>query len=199
MSGANIDVNDLSVARNGATELDRLSFKLPAGETLTVLGDEASGKEALLRVLGGFAARAEEISGTIRYGDSPALPAAKRGKAPIRIVYLAGAAEAPLNPYTGVAAQLARVVGRRHGSPRASAAEELRMALERFPEAPAFAALSKKPGELTAIDLSWALLAAAMAQAPDLLIADHAFADLTPTSIKTLVAALSAEQKRLGR
>ena len=198
MSAADIVVNEISVAQGGLTELDRLSFKLGAGETLTVLGDSASGKDALLRVLGGFTARTDDISGTIQYGEGAALPAAKRGKPPIRIVYLAGAAEAPLNPHAGVASQLTRVLARRHGSPRASAAEELRIALERFPEAPAFADLAKKPGALSAMDISWALLATAMAQAPDLLIADHAFTDLTPTSIRTLVAALTAEQKRLG-
>ncbi|MEI9887211.1 MAG: hypothetical protein WDN08_12040 [Rhizomicrobium sp.] len=94
--------------------------------------------------------------------------------------------------------QLSRVLARRHGGPRASAGEELRIALERLAGAPVFATLNKKPGEIGAMNLSWALLAAAIAQAPDLLIADHAFADLTPTSIRTIVAALTAEQKRLG-
>lgn len=193
-----VEVSELGVASGGVSELDNLSFKLAAGEALIVLGDAASGKDALLRVLDGTTRRGDEMSGTIQYGDGPALPAAKRGKPGIRVVYLAGAADAPLNPYTSVASQLARVLARRHGSPRASALAELRIALERFPGAPAFAALSRKPGELDAMDLTWALLAAAMAQAPDLLIADHAFADLTPTSIRTIVAALMDEQKRLG-
>ena len=82
---------------------------------------------------------------------------------------------------------------RRHGGPRASAREELRIALERFPQAPSFETLERKPGEMDAMRLTWALLATAMAQNPDLLIADHAFADLTPTSIRTLVAALMTE------
>ncbi len=193
-----IEVSDLGVAQGGVVELDKLSFKLVAGEALIVLGDAASGKDALLRVLDGTAGRGEELSGTIRYGEGAALPAAKRVKPAIRVVYLAGAAEAPLNPFASVGSQLARVLARRHGGPRSSAAEELRIALARFPGAPAFAGLSRKPGEMDAMSLTWALLAAAIAQAPDLLIADHAFADLTPTSIKTVVAALMAEQARLG-
>src|SRR6185437_4717670 len=76
--------------------------------------------------------------------------------------------------------------------------EELRLALERLPDAPPLAALSRRPGELGAKNLSWALLAAAMAQAPDLLIADHAFGELSPRSVRTIVGALTAEQKRLG-
>ena len=171
---------------------------LSAGETLIVLGEAASGKDALLRALDGHSTRGGELSGAIGYGDGAAAPAAKRAKPAIRIVYLAGAAEAPLNPYSSVASQLSRVLASRHGSPLQSAAEELRLALERFVQAPAFATLSKKPGEISAMDMTWALLAAAMAQAPDLLIADHALADLTPTEIQTIVAALTTEQKRLG-
>ncbi|HXC54251.1 MAG TPA: ATP-binding cassette domain-containing protein [Rhizomicrobium sp.] len=193
-----VDVHELSVAHGGVLELDKLSFKLASGETLVVLGDADSGKDALLRVLGGFAERGDEISGTIRSGDGPAQPPARRVRPAGRTVYLASAAEAPLNPNASIVSQLSRVVARRHGSPRASAREELRIALGRFPGAPSFAALSRKPGELDAMDLSWALLAAAIAQAPDLLVADHAFADLTPRAIKTIVAALLAEQKRLG-
>ncbi len=56
----------------------------------------------------------------------------------------------------------------------------------------------RKLAALNAITLTWALLAAAVAQSPDMLIADHAFAGLTPTEIKTVVAALLAEQKRIG-
>ena len=193
-----VEVQDLGVAHGGAVELEKLSFKLDGGETLVVLGDAASGKDALLRVLGGYARRGDECSGTIRLGEGAALPAAKRGKPALRIVYLAAAAEAPLNPHASMMSQLSRVIARRYGSPRASAREELRIALERFPAAPPFAELKKRPGELGAMALSWALLAAAMAQAPQLLIADHAFGDLTPRSIRTIVAALMAEQKRTG-
>jgi peptide/nickel transport system ATP-binding protein len=198
MSEPILTVNELGVTRHGAIELDKLSFGLDAGETLILLGDAASGKDALLRVLGGYTARGEELSGTIQYGTGAALAAAKRSAPPIRVVYLSGAAVAPLNPHASVLSQLERIVARRHGSPRASAREEVRIALERFEGAPAFADLLKKPGELDRMSLSWALLAAAMAQMPDLLIADHAFADLTPVSIQKLVAALTAEQKRLG-
>ena len=193
-----VDVQDLGVVHDGAVELEKISFKLGGGETLVLLGDASSGKEALLRVLGGYAERGDECSGTIAFGEGAALPAAKRGKPALRVVYLAAAADAPLNPHASVVSQLARVIARRHGSPRASAREELRIALERFSDAPPFAELKKRPGELGAMALSWALLAAAMAQAPDLLIADHAFGDLTPRSIRTIVSGLMAEQKRLG-
>ncbi|HUO88226.1 MAG TPA: ATP-binding cassette domain-containing protein [Rhizomicrobium sp.] len=192
-----VAVQDLGVSHDGATELEKLSFRLESGESLVILGDAASGKDALLRVLGGYTVRSDEISGTVQYGDGPSLPATKRGKPTIRTVYLGGG-EAPLNPYSSVQSQLARIVSRRHASPGASAREELRMALERLDGAPDFSVLQKKPGELDRVDLSWALLAAAMAQLPDLLIADHAFSNLTPVALQKVLAALMAEQKRLG-
>ena len=59
-----VEVSELCVAQDGVVELDKLSFKLAAGEALIVLGDAASGKDALLRVLDGTAGRGEELSGT---------------------------------------------------------------------------------------------------------------------------------------
>ncbi len=194
-----VEASELGIVRDGTVELEKLSFKLGTGETLVLLGDATSGKAALLRVLCGQMLRGEEMNGTLRFGDGGAQPAGKRGKPAIRVVYLAGAAEQPLNLHAGVVSQLARVIARRHGSPRASAREELRIALERLDGAPAFAELSdKRPGELDGLALTYALLAAALAQTPDLLIADHAFGDLTPRAIKAVVAALTVEQKRIG-
>jgi peptide/nickel transport system ATP-binding protein len=193
-----LSIEELGIRWDGTTELERLSFRLESGETLIVLGDAASGKDALLRVLGGYAARGEDLSGSIQYGDGAPAPAARRNKPTIRMVYLGGAADMPLNPYASVLSQLERVVSRRHASPRASAREELRIALEGLEGAPDFALLHKKPGELDRMTLSWALLAAAMAQLPDLLIADHAFSNLTPGEVQKILAALTAEQKRLG-
>jgi peptide/nickel transport system ATP-binding protein len=193
-----VEVKDLSVARGDKVALDKLSFTLQTGQSLTILGDDASGYQALLRVLGGNPARDETVTGTIKLGESEAKPAARRGKPKVRIVYLPGVADAPFNPYASVLSQLERVVAHAHGSPRASGREELRIALGRFAQAPAFAELQRKPDELDATSLTWALLAAAIAQSPDLLIADHAFADLSPTAIKSAVAALQTEQQRLG-
>jgi peptide/nickel transport system ATP-binding protein len=193
-----VAVSELGVVREGAAELESLSFRLVAGETLLLLGDASSGKDAFLRALLGQLRRGEELRGTIRFGDGPAEVTAIRENPGIRTVYLPGAAEQPLNPHASVASQLARVVARRHGSPRASATEELRIALERLPGAPAFTELDKRPGEMDALSLTWALLAAALAQTPDLLVADHTLGDLTPRAIKTVTAALMAEQKRVG-
>lgn len=193
-----LELKELSIARGGVVELENLSCKLDRGETLIVLGDDRSGKDALLRLLGGFAERADDISGTIKLGAGDEQAASRKMRSPIRIAYLPSTESAPFNPHASVASQLARVVARRHESPRDTGREELRLALEKLPGAPDFAVLEQKPAALSAVTLTWALLAAALAQSPDLLIADHAFAGLTPTEVRAVIAALQAEQTRIG-
>ena len=193
-----LDIKDLKVSRAGVIELDGVSLTLDAGEALVILGEGSSGKDALLRILGNFSERGQEATGTLQFGNGEARPAHKRGRPNIRIAYLASARVAPLNPYASVVSQLTRIVALGLSVPGASAREDLRIALERFATAPPFAALSKKPGELRDDELAWAMLAAAVAQTPDLLIADHAFSGLTPTAVAALAGALTDAQKRQG-
>ncbi|HEY0282541.1 MAG TPA: ATP-binding cassette domain-containing protein [Rhizomicrobium sp.] len=194
-----LDVAELTVARPGAApELDRFSLVLEAGESAIVLGEDGSGKEALIRVLGGFAERTDQISGTLRFGNAEARPAAKRARAPIRIAYLPNPLAQPFAAHAGVLAQLTRVVARKLGSPLTSAREELRLALERLDGAPLLALLNEKPQVLDPVSTAWGLLACACAQTPDLVLADHAFADLGPTATQALLSALATARKRLG-
>jgi len=193
-----LEVTDLSVARAGTPELDRFSLALDAGESVVVLGDAGSGKEALIRVLGGFPEKSDEISGTVRFADTEARPAAKRARPPIRIAYLPSPLAQPFVGHVPVLSQLSRVVARKLGSPLTTAHEELRLALERLEGAPPLFFFNQKPRALEPLSMAWGLLAAVSAQTPDLVLADHPFADLGPTAIRTLLAALSAEQNRLG-
>ena len=198
-TGRILEIAELTVARPGAApQLDRFSLTLDAGESAVVLGEAGSGKEALIRVLGGFAERVDQISGTIRFANTEARPAAKRARAPIRIAYLGNPLAQPFVAHAGVLGQLSRVVARKLGSPLASAREELRLALERLEGAPPLALLNAKPRALDPVSTAWGLLACASAQTPDLMLADHPFADLGPTAVRALLAALAAAQKRLG-
>ena len=195
-----LEIAELTVARAGAAppQLDRFSLTLDAGESVVVLGEDGSGKEALIRVLGGFAERSDQISGTIRFGGAEARPAAKRLRAPIRIAYLPSPLAQPFVPHVGVLGQLSRVVARKLGSPPASAREEVRIALERLEGAPPLSLLNEKPRALDPVSTAWGLLACVSAQTPDLVLADHSFADLGPTAVRALLTALAAEQQRLG-
>ena len=198
MSDPILEITDLSVSRGGVPVLDRFSLSLDAGQSVIVLGETGSGKEALLGVLGGFAEKSDSITGTIRFGGGEARPAAKRQRPSIRVAYLPSPHTHPLAPHASVLSQLERVVARKLGEPLGSAREELRLALEKMPGDIPLSLLDAKPGELDPVTLAVAFLAAVSAQTPDLVLADRAMADLGPSAVHVLLTALAAEQKRLG-
>jgi peptide/nickel transport system ATP-binding protein len=198
MSDPLLELSELTVMRNGMAVLDRFSLQLETGESAIVLGETGSGKEALLRVLGGFPDKADTISGSIRFAATAPRPAAKRLAAPIRIAYLPNPLTNPLSPHASVLTQLVRVVARRLAAPYGSAREELRLALERFATAVTPELLDTKPHRLDPVTLAIGLLAAVSAQTPDLVLADHPLADLGPAAVKLMMGLIKAEQKRLG-
>jgi ABC-type glutathione transport system ATPase component len=194
------ELRDVSITAAGAAapELDRFSLSMTAGEAVVLLGEAGCGKDAVLRLLGNALARSDEASGTIRFGESDALAVARRPRNPLQIAHLPPAAQHPLSPRARVTSQLVRVIAHRLRCPSGAAREELHLALQRLPGAPAFAALERLPDELDAVALSWALLAAALAVTPELVLCDHAFADLTPVAAGALTCALRDAQRTFG-
>jgi peptide/nickel transport system ATP-binding protein len=195
-----IEIDNLRVARPGAAlpVLDRFSLLLNAGETVVLLGDTQSGKDVLLRLLDGSMERGDEISGTIRFGDGEAKQVSHRPRPMFRVSFLPAAASRPLNPRVSTVSQLTRVIARKLECPRGAALAEFRGALARLSGAPTLELLDCPPSRLDDVSLSWALLAAACAATPELLICDHPFLDISPVSARTLTEALLAEQKRLN-
>jgi peptide/nickel transport system ATP-binding protein len=200
MSGHLLTVTELTVTHPGAKrpELDRLSLAVDAGETLVILGEAGCGKEALMRVLAGAAERDEIVDGTLQFGTASPERAVKFPKPAIRMSYLPGPFEQPLNQHVSALSQLTRIVARKLDAPRASAQEELGLALGRLSGAPKLTDLDKPPAELSPEMQAWGLFAAAYAQNPELLLADHALAGLAPGHARALTRALLAEQTRLG-
>ena len=193
-------IEDLDVVRNGAPRraLERFSLTLAPGETIVLLGETGCGKEALMRVLGGRPERGEQVTGTLQFGDGAVQRANRKLLHAPRIAYLPGAHARPLSPNATVSSQLMRVLAKRLRAPASSARAELELALGRMPEAPALHTLDALPGDLESETIAWGLLAAAFAQTPELVLADHPLAGIQPLKLRILARALSAEQKRLG-
>jgi len=197
MSEPLLELSEFTVSRGGTPVLDRLSLTLEPGESAILLGEEGSGQDALISALGGFPAKSDSVSGTVKFASHPAHAASRRLKAPIRIAYLPNPLKGPLSPHASVLSQLTRIVARKLGAPVGSAREELRLALERFPTAVTPGLLDTRPGRLDPVTLAIGLLAAVSAQTPDLVLADHPFADLGPTAVKLMMSLLKAEHARL--
>jgi peptide/nickel transport system ATP-binding protein len=195
------EVRELTVRRAGAQipELDRFSLAMDEGECVVLLGESGSGKEALMRVLGGQADRGDEVSGeTVWRGGEPVSAVATKKTRPISVAYLPSPLAQPFAPQARVLGQLARLTAHALHTPKESAREELRLVLSRHDHAPVLAALDRRPAEIDAVTQAWGLLALAVCRNPDLVLAERPFADLGPTATTILLEALDAERKRAG-
>ncbi len=194
-----LQIADLAVVRAGAPlpELERFSLELKRAETAVVLGETGCGKEALFRALCGVSRPDERVTGSIRFGAQTALSPGRQGSG-IRVAYLPCVDQGVLSPSADVLSQLVRILARRLGLPRASAREELRLALGRIEGAPPIASLRGRSAALDPGVLAWGFLAVALAQSPDLVLADHALSHLSPMQARNLASALLSAQKQLG-
>jgi peptide/nickel transport system ATP-binding protein len=191
-----LQIKGLTVRATPRLELENFSLTLEKGATITLLGETGCGKEALLRVLTGM--DGEKTSGTIQLGGGEAKPVGHDPLAGLRSAFLPGPLTPVLNPHASALSQLSLIVARKIGQPQSSARAELALALARLPGAPNTDALDRPPAQVAPEDLATALLACALAQTPELVIAADPLAELSPAHARALAAALKAEQKRLG-
>ncbi|HUB84597.1 MAG TPA: ATP-binding cassette domain-containing protein, partial [Rhizomicrobium sp.] len=190
-----LTVTNLSVERAGAArpELDHISIAVEARETIVILGEAGSGKDALMRALAKALDDGETLTGNIRYGREGSVSAGA-----MRTAYLPGPYSKPLSPNASAIAQFARVIARKLGGPLASGRTEFAQELGRLEGAPPLAAFEKRAAEIPNEILAWGLLATALAQAPDLLLVDHLFEGLAPKASRVLERALLAAKTRLN-
>jgi len=193
-------VENLSVRRQNLARpaIDDISFAVEQGGTLTLLGEAGSGKEAVLRFLAGASEREESGSAAITLRDGSKRTMTQRDVVGLRTTFLPGPHALSLNAQASVLSQLSLVVARKLRQPQSSAATEIELALKRLPNSPALEALDRPPSQLSSEMLAAALLAAALAQAPELLLADDPLSALSPSQARRFASAIQAEQKRSG-
>ncbi len=137
----------------------------------------------------------EEVTGTIRYG---AIGEGSESAGAMRAAYLPGPYAKPLSPNAPAISQFARIIARKLGAPLASGRAEFAQEIARLSGAPPLAAFEKRAGEIPNEILAWGLLAAALAQTPDLILVDHLFEGLAPKAARVLEGALLAAKARLN-
>src|SRR5262245_20411876 len=205
--GTLLEVQDLSVAfRQGAREtlaVDRISFDIKKGETVALVGESGSGKSvtalSVLKLLPYPAAH--HPSGSIRFKDQEllGLPEAKirhvRGN-DITIIFQEPMTS--LNPLHTIEKQLGEILLLHQGmTGEAARARTIELLTQVGIPEPA-TRLASYPHQLSGGQRQRVMIAMALANEPDLLIADEPTTALDVTVQAQILALLKELQGRLG-
>src|ERR1044072_2130880 len=198
-----LDVRDLSVAFGNTLAVDRVSFSVKRGECVALVGESGSGKSvsalSILKLLP--YPSASPPSGTIRFGGRDLLTAAENDMREIRGNDISIIFQEPmtsLNPLHTIEAQIGEILllhnGIRGQVARARTLELLTQVGIPDPET----RLKSYPHQLSGGQRQRVMIAMALANAPDLLIADGPTTALDVTVQAQIIALLKSLQARLG-
>jgi peptide/nickel transport system ATP-binding protein len=181
-----VGADNFSVRAKGRMLLTDLTLDVKAGEIITVLGRHGSGcetlRDALARQLPGDA----DTSGTLTLSG--------RDSRKPHFAYLASPSLIALAPHATMESQLARALARTGHIPLKEAELAMRASLERLSNTPTAARLKLRPNALNLRERALGLLALALAQNPDALIADDVVSGLDPTEADEILNLLLKEQ-----
>jgi microcin C transport system ATP-binding protein len=207
MSDVLLSVDDLSVAfRTGDsanTVVNNISFDLHGGETLALVGESGSGKSvtalSIMQLL-----NPDQVlypSGSIRFKGQELLHA---GKADLRIMrgdrvgMIFQEPMTSLNPLHTVEKQIGEVLLLHKGMGKASAQKRILELLELVGLDQVADRLQAYPHQLSGGQRQRVMIAMALANEPDILIADEPTTALDVTVQAQILALLEDLQKRLG-
>ena len=203
MSGPLLQVSELSVAFSGNTVVDRVSFDIDAGETVALVGESGSGKSvtalSVMQLLpyqtashptGSILFRGEELVGA----PEPTLRRVRGNE--ISVIFQEPMTS--LNPLHTVEKQINEVLllhkGMTGEQSRARVLELLHLVGIREPEK----RLASYPHQLSGGQRQRVMIAMALANEPDLLIADEPTTALDVTIQAQILKLLAELQQRLG-
>jgi oligopeptide transport system ATP-binding protein len=179
--------------------VQRVSFSVARGETLAVVGESGSGKTVTaLAIMGLIDPPGRVTEGDVRLGGTALTGLTESGYRRVRGRQLAMVFQDPLsslNPVRRVGDQIAEAA-RVHGAPRARAREAALEMLERVGVVPAARRARSYPHELSGGMRQRVMLAMALVNRPQVLIADEPTTALdvtTQAQIMELLAELQAE------
>lgn len=197
--GATLEVQGLAVARSGGDSvLESVSFSLPPGEVLAVVGASGGGKSTLLRALVGLLPEGWTCEGAARLGDVQLVGRAADAWAELRgrrIGFVFQEPQRALLPTRRVVDQVGLAF---RGRPKAARRAQACAALERVGFADAATRGRAFPHELSGGERQRVLLAMALAQSPELILADEPTAHLDPVHQAHALDVLRAEVRERG-
>ncbi|HTB23317.1 MAG TPA: ABC transporter ATP-binding protein [bacterium] len=196
-------VEDLSISFGaGPRVVDRVGFRLEAGQSLGVLGASGSGKSlTALAVMGLLPASASVGGGRILFEGRDLLAADKESRRELRGGAMGLVFQEPftaLNPLMRVGSQIEESLRLHLGLDASAAAQGAIEALERVGLNPGPERARQYPHQYSGGMRQRALLAMALAAKPRLLIADEPTTALDSTVQAQIVALLKRLQAELG-
>src|ERR1700757_2989134 len=202
-----LEVEDLSVAfRQGQREtlaVDRVSFEIKKGETLALVGESGSGKSvtalSVLKLLP--YPSAHHPSGSILFKGRDLLPLSEREMRKVRgddVTIVFQEPMTSLNPLHTIEKQIAEILLLHRGLTGAAARRRTLEVLTQVGIPDPETRLSSYPHQLSGGQRQRVMIAMALANEPDLLIADEPTTALDVTVQAQILALLAEIRSRLG-
>ena len=198
-----LDVRDLSVAFGKSLAVDRVSFSIRRGQCVALVGESGSGKSvsalSILRLLPYPAA--SHPSGTIHFKGRELLRASDREMREVRGNDISIIFQEPmtsLNPLHTIEAQIGEILSLHHGVTGSMARARTLELLTQVGIPDPKTRLSSYPHQLSGGQRQRVMIAMALANEPDLLIADEPTTALDVTVQAQILALLADIRQRLG-
>jgi peptide/nickel transport system ATP-binding protein len=196
-----LTVSDLSLRFAGAAApvVDGVSFSVRRGETLAIVGESGCGKSlTALALMGLLPPAAQVLGGQVRFEGQDLLALGEAQRSQLRGDRMAMIFQEPmtaLNPAFTVGDQIAEAVRRHRRVPRAAAWLRAQQMLQQVGIADAPQRLAAYPHQLSGGMRQRVMIAMALANDPQLLIADEPTTALDVT-IQAQILALVAQLQR---
>ncbi len=191
-----LDIQGLRVsARDGSALVDGVSFRLDAGERLSLIGESGSGKSLTSFAITGLLPEGLRASGSVELAGVQVIGAKERTLVPLRGRTASTVFQEPLtalDPLMRLGAQVAEPLRRHLGLRGAALRDAVRAALEevRLPDPERIA--RAYPHEISGGQRQRVAIAAALACRPRLLIADEPTTALDVTVQADILALLDS-------
>ncbi|WP_096695993.1 ABC transporter ATP-binding protein [Polaromonas sp. AER18D-145] len=202
MSTDLMSVEHFTLRRKGVAVLDDVSLRLPAGQTLALIGESGAGKSTLAFAAMGLLRPPEvALEGRLMVGDTDiaSAPESKlRGLRGTRMGMIFQDASAALNPCFTVLDHLSEPLRRHRGLSRSACRTRAVELLDSVGIADPQARLSAFPHELSGGMQQRVMIAIAMACEPELLIADEPTSALDVTIQAQIMSLLLERVRALG-
>ncbi|MBR0797778.1 ABC transporter ATP-binding protein [Bradyrhizobium jicamae] len=198
-----LDVRDLSVAFGRSVAVDRISFSIKRGECVALVGESGSGKSvsalSILKLLPYPAA--SHPSGAIRFRGRDLLTASDREMREVRGNDISIIFQEPmtsLNPLHTIESQIGEILSLHQGIGGSAARERTLELLRQVGIPEPETRLKSYPHQLSGGQRQRVMIAMALANEPDLLIADEPTTALDVTVQAQILALLAEIRTRLG-